>query len=486
MAPTIVVQARLSPLNPRKQGFWCSGNPVYNQAYICEAMLRRIAVIGGGRVGLVTAACLAHFGNEVVCIEHSPFFLEMLCAERIPFYEPGLCELVTESLRARTLSFSKSIEEGIPGASLIFLAVGTPQKPDGASDLTDILTAADEIGRFIKSDICIVSKSTVPPGTNEQILSRVQEIAPAGVQVTIASNPEFLREGSAVADFLEPDRIIIGVQREEDAAVLADLYAHVEAPIIVTDLRTAELIKSVSNFYLALRVSFANQVADVCDALQVDVLNVLHAVGMDSRIGHGYLQPGLGFGGPCLPKDLRGLADSATRAGAETPLMSAALLINDTRISRAVSILSNALGELQARRICVLGLSFKPGTDDLRGAPSLKFIEALIDRGAIVHAHDPMALDTFRHLALSSRVRCKAHIDDAVRGADAVAIITAWPQYKELSLAAIAAAMRGDVLFDAANIFEPAQVTDAGLTYRGIGRTGPVFADEATKADVSA
>ncbi len=442
--------------------------------------MKKIAVIGAGRVGLVTAACLAHLGNQVRCIERSPFYLQTLHAGRLPFFEPGLAELVAEAVNSRALTFSSSIEDGLADAGVIFLCVGTPQKSDGAVDLTDALHAAEEIGRTLTSDVCIVSKSTVPPGTNDRLLSIVQSAARVDVRVTMVSNPEFLREGSAVADFLQPDRIVIGARCAQDAAILKDVYAPLDAPVIVTDIQAAELIKSISNFYLALRVSFANEVADLCDALQVDVLNVLDAVGMDARIGRGYLQPGLGFGGPCLPKDLRGLADSAVRAGVDAPMMAATLRINDRRIEKAVAALSHALDGLQGRCVGVLGLSFKAGTDDLRGAPSLRFIEALLREGATIRAHDPMASDNFRRSALSTHVSCKAHAEEAVRGTDAVAVMTAWPQYKDLSLTVVRAAMRGDVLFDGANIFEPADVVRAGLLYCGVGRAGAGTAEATT------
>lgn len=433
--------------------------------------MKNIAVIGAGRVGLVTAACLAHLGNSVVCIERNPFFLDVLRAGCLPFYEPRLYELVSRNMKKGLLRFSNSIAEGIRGASIIFLAVGTPQKLDGALDVSDVLQAASEIGLALKNDACVVSKSTVPPGTNEQLLGIIRSSLRMPHQVTLVSNPEFLREGTAVADFLRPDRIVIGVHQPEDADPLADLYARLHSPIVITDVRTAELIKSVSNFYLALRVSFANQIADLCDALGLDVLSVLHAVGMDARIGHTYLQPGLGFGGPCLPKDLRGLADCAARAGAEAPLIEAALRVNDGRIDKAIDVLSSALDGLQGRCVCVLGLSFKAGTDDIRDAPALRFIERLVQEGVEVHAHDPMALENFRRCGISMRVHCKSRIDDAIRGADAVAILTGWPQYRNLRFASVRAAMRGNVLFDGANLFEPSEVESSGLCYRGLGRT---------------
>lgn len=450
--------------------------------------MKPIAVIGAGRVGLVSAACFAYLGNTVTCIERNPVYLEILRTGRVPFVEPNLPDLVSEYAGAGTLRFTSSIEDGIAGADIIFLAVGTPQATDGAVDLTDVLAAAEQIGRSLKRNVCIVSKSTIPPGTTDRLRAIIASATNGAYRVTMTSNPEFLREGSAVHDFLRPDRIVIGVERDDDACELRALYASLDAPVIVTDIRTAELIKSVANFYLALRISFANQVADLCEALHIDVLNVLDAVGMDARIGKSYLRPGPGFGGPCLPKDLRGLADSAGRFGVDTPLVDAVLRVNDQRIERAIEALSRDVDGLRARCICVLGLSFKAGTDDIRDSPSLRFIAALQHAGASVRTHDPAALENFRHCAASAGVHCSSRIDDAVRGADAVAVMTAWAQYKELSLSAMRSAMRGDLLFDGTNLFDPASVVAAGLRYRGMGRAGARVADEAPKeiAHVSA
>jgi UDPglucose 6-dehydrogenase len=444
--------------------------------------MKRIAVVGAGRVGLVTAACFARLGNRVTCIERNPRFLQSLRAGSVPFFEPHLCDIIRDATMRGALSFSSSIEEGIRGASAIVLAIGTPQNGDGSLDVTDLFEAAEQIGRSLTSDVCIVSKSTVPTGTNHRLLSIIRSAARFAFRVVMVANPEFLREGSGVDDFLKPDRIVIGVDEDQDAELLKELYAPLGAPIVVTSIRAAELVKSVSNFYLALRISFANEVADLCEALQVDVLDVLQTVGMDARIGSAYLQPGPGFGGPCLPKDVRGLADSAARVDVETPLIDATLRVNGLRTVRAVTALSRALNGLRGRSVAVLGLSFKAGTDDTRGSPSLRLIEALVREGASVRAHDPMALDDFRSLTVSSHVLASPCVEETVCGTDAVAVMTAWPQYKALSLTAMRAAMRGDVLFDGANLFAAGNVVASGLRYRGVGRVSSEPVEPATKA----
>jgi UDPglucose 6-dehydrogenase len=450
--------------------------------------VKRVAVVGAGRVGLVTAACFARLGNQVTCIERNPWYLQSLQNGSVPFFEPHLCDIIRDAVARGALSFSTSIDEGIRGASVIVLAIGTPQNGDGSLDVTDLLEAAEQIGRSLTSDVCVVSKSTVPAGTSHRLVSIIRSAARFAFRVVMVANPEFLREGSAVEDFLKPDRIVVGVDDARDADLMKELYGPLGAPIVVTGIRAAELVKSVSNFYLALRVSFANEVADLCEALQIDVLDILQAVGMDARIGCAYLRPGPGFGGPCLPKDLRGLAQSAARVGVETPLIEATLRVNDLRIVRAISALSQALGGLHGRSVAVLGLSFKPGTDDTRCSPSLRLIEALVREGATVRAHDPIALDGVPSSGTSSHVRSSSCVEEAVRGADAVAIMTAWPEYKELSLAAMRAAMRGDLLFDGANLFAAADVIGSGLRYRGVGRVSSDLAEPRTRerADVSA
>ena len=431
--------------------------------------MHRIAVIGTGYVGLVSGACLAELGNDVVCIDVDADKIAQLQRGESPFFEPGLEELVHRNLGADRLTFSRDLAAGIRGRDIIVIAVGTPTADDGHLDLRHVRRAALEIAAALDGPKIVINKSTVPVQTADLVSSLIEEAKTGDHAVTVVSNPEFLREGSAVSDFMHPDRIVIGVDHPGAEEVLRDLYAPFGAPIIVTDPRTAEMIKLTSNAFLAAKISFINEIANICDAVGADVRDVVVGVGADKRIGAACMQPGLGFGGSCLPKDLLALHRIAAKTGAGAHLLDAALAVNAAQIALVATRLAALLGGLRGKTVGVLGLAFKPGTDDVRESPSLALVQRLVNDRAVVLAHDPAAARNAAAV-LGSAVRFVDGPYDAAMGADALVLATAWNEYTELDLEQLRRHMRGDVLFDARDLFDPRKVCEAGFTYAGIGR----------------
>lgn len=444
--------------------------------------MRRIAMIGAGYVGLVSAACFAELGNEVVCVDSDAAKIARLAAGEIPFFEPSLGEMVARNAQARRLSFTTDAAAAVRGNDILFIAVGTPMGADGQADLGAVREVARAIGLALDGPKIVVSKSTVPVETGELISSIIREHAPAGHPVSVVSNPEFLREGSAVRDFLKPDRVVIGTDDPAAERVMRDLYAPLEAPILVTDVRTSEMIKYAANAFLATKISFINEIANICELVDVDVRAVCRGIGYDRRIGTRFLNPGIGYGGSCFPKDVRALERMAVEREYPAPLLRAVETVNRRQVERTVGKLERELGGLSGRIVAVLGLAFKPDTDDIRSAPALAIIEHLLERGALVQAHDPVA-NAAAGAALRGAIRLYDDMYESLAGADALLLATEWNQFRSLDFPRCARAMRGDLVLDGRNVFDPRNVRAAGLRYVGVGRAARQPEQPAAAAD---
>lgn len=425
-----------------------------------------VCVVGAGYVGLTAAACLAELGHTVRCLEADPARLAVLADGGVPIYEPGLDELVATHLASGRLRFTDDVDEAVDGAGVAFLCVGTPPRPDGEPDLRQLATAACQVAGAATSSVVLVVKSTVPPGSCEALELLAGGHAAPGVQVSVASNPEFLREGRAVWDFFNPDRVVIGVDSNAGAEPVASLYPP-EWPMLLCDRRSAELVKYAANTFLAIKISFANEVAALAEAIGAEAGEVLTGVGLDARIGGAFLAPGPGFGGACLPKDLSGFVAVAASVGQPAPLARATRQVNDAALATLVAKLEIALGTLQGRRVGLLGLAFKAGTDDVRHSPAVGLVEALVARGARVVAHDPIA-----RVDSADLVQVEDPYEVAV-DADAVVVATAWPAYQALQPARLRAAMRGHVVLDAVNVLDAKAFGALGLDVYGVGRGLP-------------
>jgi len=431
----------------------------------------RIAMIGTGYVGLVSGACFADFGHHVICVDKDEGKIAALNAGKMPIWEPGLEGLVKTNTEHGRLRFTTDLAAGVEDAEAVFIAVGTPaRRGDGHADLTFVYAAVRELAKVIEPKTVIVTKSTVPVGTGDRI---VEILAEEGVEtVSVASNPEFLREGAAIRDFKIPDRIVVGAEDEHAREVMREVYRPLflnQAPILFTGRRTAELIKYAANGFLALKISFINEIADLCEAVGADVQDVARGIGLDNRIGAKFLHAGPGYGGSCFPKDTLALLRTAEEAGVDQRIVSTVVEVNDRRKASMAARVTTALGgSLTGKRIAVLGLAFKPNTDDMREAPSLPLIEGLISGGAQVAAYDPVAAEQAE--PLMPQVEFAADAQAAAKGADAVVIVTEWDEFRALDLSELAAAMRGKTLVDLRNVYDRADAERAGLTYHGIGR----------------
>jgi UDPglucose 6-dehydrogenase len=433
----------------------------------------RIAMIGGGYVGLVSAACFAEFGNDVAVVEADSGKLAALREGRMPIYEPGLERQVAENVGAGRLGFGDDLAEAVAGAEAVFIAVGTPsRRGDGHADLSYVYAAVEQVSRALTGYSVIVNKSTVPVGTARRVAEIVRSVRP-DLEFDVASNPEFLREGSAIADFMRPDRVVIGAESERAREVLQRLYRPlylIEAPIVFTGVETAELIKYAANSFLAMKVTFINEIADLCERVGADVHDVARGIGLDGRIGRKFLHPGPGFGGSCFPKDTLALARIAQDAGAPMRLVETVVAVNDARkAGMAARIIAACGGSVRGKTIAVLGLTFKPETDDMRDAPSVPIVARLDEHGAVVRAFDPEGMQQARPLLPAAVIYC-ADALDAVEGADALVVVTEWNQFRALSPQRLKRAMRGVVVVDLRNIYDPAAMQAAGLVYHGLGR----------------
>jgi UDPglucose 6-dehydrogenase len=431
--------------------------------------MSKICVIGGGGyVGLTTGACFADLGNEVVCVDIDEAKIAGLRRGKLPIFEPGLQEVVERNIKVERLTFTTSYPDGLKDAEFAFIAVDTPSGSEGEADLQYIRTAAEMIASSMTNSLIIVNKSTVPIGTGDWVAEIVEGHLPTGLQFAVVSNPEFLREGSAINDFLNPDRIVLGSTDRQAAEKVAQLYLSLRAPIIVTDLRTAEMIKYASNAYLANRISFVNEMASICEQLGADIKEVAIGMGYDKRIGHSYLDAGVGWGGSCFPKDVKALAHMAAIHGCHPQLLRAVIEINRDQRRRVVQALREILGTLHGKTVAVLGLAFKPNTDDMREAPAVEIIHLLQNEGTSIKAFDPVAMERARDIVPEVTYCEDAY--EAADGSDALIVVTDWNEFKHLDMARIKASMSQPVLIDGRNIYEPAKMQQLGFTYRGIGR----------------
>lgn len=432
----------------------------------------RIAMIGTGYVGLVSGACFSQFGVDVVCVDKDAAKIAALEAGQIPIYEPGLDKLVADNVAAGRLSFSTDLKAAVAGAEAIFIAVGTPtRRGDGHADLSYVFAAAEEIARALTGYAAIVTKSTVPVGTGRKVAQIVRRVRP-DAEFDIVSNPEFLREGSAIEDFMRPDRVVIGAETDRAREIMRQIYRPlflIETPLLFTGLETSELIKYAGNTFLATKITFINEIADLCEKVGADVHDVARGIGLDGRIGRKFLHPGPGFGGSCFPKDCLALVHTAREAGAPQTIVEQVLSVNKARKkAMAERIVAACGGSVEGKTIAVLGVTFKPNTDDMRDSPALDIVPALIAAGARIQAYDPEGMEEARKL-IEGPMWCGSAYD-ALAGADALAIVTEWNEFRALDPRRIKSLMRGDVVVDLRNIYNPVDMVAAGFRYLGIGR----------------
>src|SRR5947209_3123421 len=416
-------------------------------------------MIGGGYVGLVSGACFADLGVEVAVVETDPGKLSALNEGRIPIYEPGLDRLVTENVAAGRLSFGDDLTAAVDGVEAVFIAVGTPtRRGDGHADVSYVNAAAEQVARALTGYAVVVTKSTVPVGTGRRIAEIMRRVRP-DLDFDVASNPEFLREGSAISDFMRPDRVVIGAESERAREIMRRLYRPlylIEAPIVFTGIETAELTKYAANAFLAMKVTFINEMADLCEKVGADVHDVARGIGLDGRIGRKFLHPGPGYGGSCFPKDTLALVRTAQDHGAPSRLVETTVLVNDARkSSMAMRVINACGGSVRGKTIAVLGLTFKPETDDMRDSPALPIVSRLTGDGAAIRAFDPEGMDQARPLLPESVIWCRDALD-AAAGADAVVLITEWNEFRAMSPNRLAKTMRGRVMVDLRNVYEPA------------------------------
>ena len=428
-----------------------------------------ICVVGAGYVGLVTGAVFADLGNEVVVVDNVPDRVLMLQAGHLPIYEPGLEEMVARNVSDGRLSFTTDLPGTVRRSVIVFIAVGTPPKTDGQTDLSAVEAVAQEIGRAMDRYIVVVNKSTVPVGTGEFVREVIERHQRQPVPFDVVSNPEFLREGSAIEDTLRPDRIVIGAPTQQVAMTLMELYAPLERPMIITDVPSAEMIKYASNAFLATKISFINAVANICELAGADVTQVMKGMGLDVRIGPAFLQAGLGYGGSCFPKDTDSLIHTAATLGYKFDLLRAVVDVNAGRTIHFLSVIERALAPMHTRRIAILGLAFKPNTDDMREAKSIDVITRLIDLGATVCVYDPVAIPNARKV-LPTLVEYADSPYAAATGADGVALITEWNEFKFLNLERLRGVMRQPIVFDGRNLWEAERMRRLGFEYYSIGR----------------
>jgi UDPglucose 6-dehydrogenase len=429
-----------------------------------------IAVIGTGYVGLVTGACFAEFGVDVTCVDIDSAKIARLLAGEMPIYEPGLEQLVSKNTQSGRLKFTTDIKQAVEQALVIFLAVGTPPKSDGSPDLSFVEAAARSVAEHMNGYKVIVTKSTVPIGTGEYLRKLIRE-QNSRLNFGIVSNPEFLREGAAISDFMRPDRVVIGSRDEEAIAIMRDLYRPlylIEAPFVLTSLEAAELTKYAANAFLATKISFINEIANLCESIGCDVHDVARAIGMDRRIGSKFLHPGPGFGGSCFPKDTQALASVAREFGRDSMIVDAVIEVNRRQRQAMVPKIEKLVGDLEGKTIAVLGLAFKPETNDMREAPAIDIITGLLEHGANVRAYDPVAMTEAAEVL--PQISYLADEYEAVTNADALVFVTEWNQFRALDMRRIRDLMRSPRIADLRNIYEPADMRELGFEYIGVGR----------------
>ncbi|RDH81037.1 MAG: UDP-glucose 6-dehydrogenase [endosymbiont of Galathealinum brachiosum] len=433
----------------------------------------KVVMIGSGYVGLVSGACFAEFGANVICVDKDESKINALLKGAIPIYEPGLDDLVRRNVESGRLNFSLELENAVSKADLVFIAVGTPtRRGDGHADLKYVYAAAEELAGYLTGYTVIIDKSTVPVGTAREV-HRIIEKANPSADFDVASNPEFLREGSAIGDFMRPDRVVLGVESEKAENLLRELYRPlnlIEAPLHITNLESAEIIKYASNAFLATKISFINEISQLCEKVGADVHSVSKGMGLDGRIGKKFLHAGPGYGGSCFPKDTLALIRIAQEHGVSSRIVESVVEVNASQKARMVSKIRNALGGSEAEKtIAVLGLTFKPETDDMRDSPSLAILPAMVDKGATIKAHDPEGVEEAKKL-LPEAIQYMNNIDEAIKGADAIVLMTEWNQYRGLDLAKVKSMMKGNVFVDLRNVYEKEIMEEHGFKYTCVGR----------------
>ncbi len=434
----------------------------------------KITIIGAGYVGIVSGTCLSEFGHEVVCVDNDAAKIATLCQGQIPIYEPGLADLVAKNVSGGRLRFTTDLSEAVPRAEAVFIAVGTPstRRGDGYADLSYIYAAVKELAPYLAGYTVVVDKSTVPIGTARQVSRIIRETNPTA-DFDVASNPEFLREGAAIGDFMRPDRVVIGVENERAAAVLREIYSPlylIETPIVVTGIETAELIKYAANAFLAVKISFINEMANICEAVGADAIALAKAIGLDGRIGKKFLHPGPGYGGSCFPKDTVALLRTVQEYGVSARIVESAVEVNAAQKARMVKKIRDAVGGSEAGKIIgVLGLTFKPETDDMREAPALTILPALMEKGARIIAHDPQGMKEAAKY-LPEGITYVDNPYEVFTGADAIILLTEWNQYRALDLKEVMGRMKSPVFVDLRNVYEPNRLREMGFVYFGNGR----------------
>jgi len=430
-----------------------------------------ICIVGTGYVGLVTGACLAEFGMNLICVDNDRPKIELLQEGRVTILERGLEDLVVKNMREGRLSFSTSIEEGVKSSLVIFIAVGTPSSDDGSADLQFVEDVAKEIARYMDGYKVVVVKSTVPVGTCRRLKQVIKDHQVRPTPFDIVSNPEFQREGSAIEDFMRPDRVTIGAESEQAIAIMKDIYSAlylIETPFVITSLETAEMIKYAANAFLAMKVSFINEIANLSEALGADVHDVARAMGLDGRIGKKFLHPGPGYGGSCFPKDTRALSKMAFDKGYSFKILEAVIKVNNEQRKRMINKIVDKVGDLKGKIIGILGLSFKPNTSDIRESSSIAIIQGLLAMGAKVKAFDPGAMEETR--AVLPEIGYGKDAYDVAEGADALVLVTEWNQFRRLDLQRIKGLLKNPVFIDLRNVYDPEQMKRLGFNYCGVGR----------------
>ena len=430
-----------------------------------------ITVIGSGYVGLITGSCFAEFGLNVTCVDNDEKKLKQMKKGIVPFYEPGLEEIMQNNIKAGRLHFKSDMTEAVDSSLVVFIAVGTPPRGDGSADMKYVESVAREIAKHIKSYKVIVTKSTVPVGTGDKIREIISKHLKENVDFDVVSNPEFLREGAGIEDFMRPNRVVIGASSDQAVAIMKDLYRPlylIETPVVITDVKTAELIKYASNAFLATKVSFINEIANLCEGIGADVQVVSKAMGLDRRIGSKFLHAGPGYGGSCFPKDTLALLQIGNNNSVKLGVIEAAVKANNFQKEKAFKGIIKAMGNVKGKTICMLGLSFKPNTNDLRDAPSIYIINKLLKAGAKVKAFDPVAISDAREVFPDITYSKDAY--GAAKGVDAVVIVTEWNQFRSLNLQKIKDNAKGKYFFDLRNIYNPEKLTELGFKYYSVGR----------------
>jgi UDPglucose 6-dehydrogenase len=428
----------------------------------------KLAIIGTGYVGLVTGTCFAEVGHQVICVDNDSAKVKTLRAGGIPIYEPGLEELVKKNVAAGRLSFTDNTAEGVQKSEVIFIAVPTPPQPDGSVDLSYIERVARDIASAMNDYKIVVDKSTVPVKTGDKVAETIRRYCKASVEFDVVSNPEFLREGFAVGDLMKPDRVVIGVRSQRPVEAMTKIYTPFNAPIIVTDINSAELIKHAANSFLALKISYINAIAAICEAAGANVQEVAHGIGLDERIGRRFLNAGIGFGGSCFPKDLSAFIKISEQVGYEFRLLKEVQRINAEQMDRFVKKITDTLWVLKDKKIAVLGLAFKQNTDDVRSSPAIDLCQRLVKEGATLRVHDPKAMDKAKSL-----LPTVTYVDDmnaVAEGCDAIVVATEWDEFKKLDLARAKKSLTHPIMFDGRNLFDPKEMEKLGWVYKSVGR----------------